>query len=340
LAKETKGSELRAEALGDGDPGDPATGAKAEPPEPDPAAPALHSSDEGGMAAPWIPEVLKAMPNLKDDLLKQIQAGFPGTEQNARIILSPPDLGEIRIQFSMEDGFPSVTFTASENLVRHLLEQGIDQLKNLFGATAVKVDPLSTSTEQRPLQALPESAQEPAVPSIAGTEPARSEGGPDPSRTAPPAPATAEEISRRYEIRDLHRHLLDEIRLKIDPSRNEARIRLHPPELGDIKIHMAMEDNRLTVRMEVSEPLTRNLLERDLSVLKEALAGAGIQVGRFDIQAQRERTSRSGYEAAKGNDDPAEDGAGDGDGWTRGSSLISGSVHRLAVPAGVDYLVY
>jgi flagellar hook-length control protein FliK len=289
--------------------------------------------------ATFILEDVEAMPNLKEDLLKQIRAGFPDAEQNARIVLTPPELGEIRIQFTMDSGFPSVSLTASEGLVRHLLEQGIDQLKNLFKATAVKVDAHMPSIE-----AQQSPAGEAALQSTPLEGPPRAEGF---KIEAPPEPVRPEtlpaeqEISRRHDIRDVHRHILDQIRVKVDPTRNEARIRLHPPELGDIKIHMVMDDHRLTVRMEVSENVTRTLLERDLDQLKEALAEAGIDVGRFDIHSQEERASKGkkGTTGKEGNARDDADSEGD-EGGFGGSRMISGSIQRLAVPIGVDYLVY
>jgi len=86
--------------------------------------------------------------------------------QNAEIRLSPPDMGPLRIQVSVDDGSTNVSFTAGHAATRDVIEQALPRLRELFadagltlGEAAVGAD-TSSHGEREPAagDAVPEPA--------------------------------------------------------------------------------------------------------------------------------------------------------------------------------------
>ena len=67
-------------------------------------------------------------------------------------------------------------------------------------------------------------------------------------------------------------------------SQNEPlRIRLHPPELGMLRLEVRVEQGAMTARMEAETPAARTALLDSLPVLRERLAEQGIRIDQFDV---------------------------------------------------------
>ncbi len=62
------------------------------------------------------------------------------------------------------------------------------------------------------------------------------------------------------------------------------RMRLHPPELGSLRLEVAIERGVLTARMEADSESARQVLLHNLPDLRERLAGQGVRVEQFDVQ--------------------------------------------------------
>jgi flagellar hook-length control protein FliK len=78
----------------------------------------------------------------------------------------------------------------------------------------------------------------------------------------------------------------------------QVRLRLHPPELGSLRLDLTIRNGQMSARLETETEAARNMLMENLPELKERLAGHHIQVERFDIewrgQAQGGLPQRSG----------------------------------------------
>lgn len=216
-----------------------------------------------------------------------------------------PSLGEVRIRYETSGGesgtAPTPTLAVEPDAAKEILARNLAVLQVLLGGRKIALQGIRDLPET-----VLQNLGEPRLPAPEGAEPVktapppppregRSEPSPAPAAAgavhrAPPA-AMAEEAAGRWGTEDLHRQILDQIRGKIDPARNTARIHLSPPELGEIRIHLALQDHRLLVRMEVEQPVVRHLLARDLEQLRSTLADAGLEVDRFHIQARGEGQS-------------------------------------------------
>lgn len=61
------------------------------------------------------------------------------------------------------------------------------------------------------------------------------------------------------------------------------RIRLHPAELGSLRLEVAMRNGALTARLETETTEAKNILLDNLPALRERLAGQNIKIERFDV---------------------------------------------------------
>jgi len=86
---------------------------------------------------------------------------------------------------------------------------------------------------------------------------------------APLADQIKEAVVSRLET--LHEH-----------GRAEVHVRLNPPELGPVRIHLVGE-RQVEGRLVVHEEATRQLLEAQLPVLRHRLEEVGVTLGRLDV---------------------------------------------------------
>lgn len=120
------------------------------------------------------------------------------------------------------------------------------------------------------------------------------------------AAATAQMLDQARE--SIFRQLL----LKITDGGGEMRMRLDPPELGEVELRMVVEHgNRLTLAISTERADLAELIQRHVTELATSLAGAGLELTRADVHA---RGSGDAAEEPFGGD--AEPGAGDDDGGT------------------------
>jgi flagellar hook-length control protein FliK len=81
-------------------------------------------------------------------------------------------------------------------------------------------------------------------------------------------------------------------------GRAEIRLRLEPPELGTVRVHLSQCEEGVHGRVVVQEETTRQLLEAQLPALRHRLAEAGISLGRFEVARQGTGGHHQGQERA------------------------------------------
>ncbi len=69
----------------------------------------------------------------------------------------------------------------------------------------------------------------------------------------------------------------------LDQDRTEIRIRLDPPELGEVDIQLEFRDLRLTAAISAERSDTLELLQRDSRALTRALREAGLELADSDL---------------------------------------------------------
>lgn len=91
--------------------------------------------------------------------------------------------------------------------------------------------------------------------------------------------------------------------LRLAHERNgEIRLRLHPPELGALRLEMRVEHGALTARLEVESSAARDVLLENLPQLRERLAEHRIRVDQFDVSLPRDGSQGNPHNQQTGSD--------------------------------------
>lgn len=146
---------------------------------------------------------------------------------------------------------------------------------------AVKEAGLSGSMGQgQPEQHLtPQGKEVPAQPVTAGHGPVR-----EAERAAQPAATVLAEKAPEPE----HEHIMLQVKEKLAVhsfrgGNDQISFTLHPEELGELKIMMRMDDQRLRVEIIAQNQTVKEALMQNLEGLKETLSKQSITVDRFDV---------------------------------------------------------
>jgi flagellar hook-length control protein FliK len=163
--------------------------------------------------------------------------------------------------------------------------------------------PATTST--RPSSNTPEqqTPQTAAAPSAAAVETAEAKPAPTTTRgDAEPVTATqaktnaaASRVSGQQTGRPDAEAPVDRVRFVQRVARafeaagregGAVRMRLHPPELGSLRVEITVRNGQMTAQIEAETSTAKNLLLDNLPALRERLAEQNIKVERFDVQTQ------------------------------------------------------
>ncbi|MDP2210596.1 MAG: flagellar hook-length control protein FliK [Candidatus Aquicultor sp.] len=94
----------------------------------------------------------------------------------------------------------------------------------------------------------------------------------------------------------------------LSAGRGEAKIQLHPKHLGELRIHLLVENGSMKAVLDASSHQVKELLEANLQSLKQSLESQGIQVSRFDVSVGQQQ-GRGGQGSYRNRaDTPAENG--------------------------------
>jgi flagellar hook-length control protein FliK len=83
-----------------------------------------------------------------------------------------------------------------------------------------------------------------------------------------------------------------------DGSSNEARIQLHPRDLGSIQVHVRMGSDGADVRFAATHPDVRHQLESSLPRLRELLASGGLALAQAHVGSQFSQHSQQSQQGA------------------------------------------
>jgi hypothetical protein len=150
------------------------------------------------------------------------------------------------------------------------------------GLTAASSGPGSATTVQTSTTRSEMSGTHP-TPSTSATRPS-----PRPAATLAGhalKPAAAESAEREARIERIVRL----IRGEIGRERSRATLRLDPPELGTIRMHMDLQKDRLLLRVDTQSDVAHRLLTEDVEALRAALAQSGIHLEKVEIRPPPQR---------------------------------------------------
>lgn len=160
-------------------------------------------------------------------------------------------------------------------------ESADDELPQAFEpveAVATKEVPVTVEPRAIEVQA-PKAANAPAQVSA-------------PIPLPPPPPQTDAELAQNN-----HDRIVTSVKTQLLPNGGSMRLRLDPPELGSLQIHVRMINGVMQASFETSSDHATRLLSHSLSHLKTALESQGVSVDKLQVQqAPREQGGQSAGE--------------------------------------------
>ncbi len=123
-----------------------------------------------------------------------------------------------------------------------------------------------------------------------------------------------------------------------------VRLRLHPPELGSLRLDLTIRDGQMSARMETETESARNMLLENLPALKERLAEHHIKVGSFDIECRgqdqgglsQRSQDQSRWQPPSAGRVPRVSGSGQGGSDTE---AVGGAPRRLGSSTSFDVVI-
>jgi flagellar hook-length control protein FliK len=117
-------------------------------------------------------------------------------------------------------------------------------------------------------------------------------------------------------------------------GQTDFHLRLEPPELGAIRVHLSANDQGISARLVVHEEVAKQLIESQLESLRQRLTNAGISLGSFDVSH-----GGPGSQDARKQRDPSAVVTAVGPGLSRPKQQLSQLAATLASTYRIDLVV-
>lgn len=80
--------------------------------------------------------------------------------------------------------------------------------------------------------------------------------------------------------------LVREVKLRQFQGQSDLMVKLNPPELGQIRLHITQTANGLTTQINASSEVVRGLLQAHIPALTNALADAGLRMDQVSVTSE------------------------------------------------------
>lgn len=90
--------------------------------------------------------------------------------------------------------------------------------------------------------------------------------------------------------------ILGRMEIATREGKTEIHLRLDPPELGPVRIHLSATESTITAHLVVQDESTRHLIESQLNLLRQRLGEAGVSLGGFDVAQDRSGSGGRGWQ--------------------------------------------
>jgi flagellar hook-length control protein FliK len=203
-----------------------------------------------------------------------------------------------------------------------ITSNGLDQDGPLSGAVLQNTQDMRSAVvpEPRTIMPVPEPGAQPELSSRAVDAPASTASGLAPASARGADTTTSPSVMQLPDIRqapqgsEFPQEILARVRMIQSQNGKEARLNLHPAELGRLQIAITSEGEATRVAFVVENAQAKEALEQAMPRLREFLQQAGLQLTDSSV-AQQDFRDSSGF--ASGDDEAEQKGsalAGDSDG--------------------------
>lgn len=143
------------------------------------------------------------------------------------------------------------------------------------------------------LSRTPRGAEETAVFSLEGARPvpAQPETGAGPTLRLPSGAFVPES--------HLLHQVVERLTLRHQGDRSQMTLRLHPEELGELRMELVMEKGVLKAQIQAQNPQVQEVLERNLFRLRDALEQQGLTLEQFDVNQGARQQGESSEQFAR-----------------------------------------
>ena len=124
--------------------------------------------------------------------------------------------------------------------------------------------------------------------------PASVEGGPGGPEATRPTAVADPQPGRPALDPEAAADVLKQVRLQLWPGLRQASIQLHPANLGQVSIRLAMEGGRMRAVIRVERPETLRALERHAPELRAALQAQGLEAESLDLALDSRESGADG----------------------------------------------
>lgn len=143
------------------------------------------------------------------------------------------------------------------------------------------------------LSSTPRGAEETSVFSLDGARPvpANPETGAGPALRLPSGAFVPES--------HLLHQVVERLSLRNQGDRSQMTLRLHPEELGELRLELVMEKGVLKAQIQAQNPQVQEVLERNLFRLRDALEQQGLTLEQFDVSLGARQQGESSEQFAR-----------------------------------------
>jgi flagellar hook-length control protein FliK len=121
------------------------------------------------------------------------------------------------------------------------------------------------------------------------------------AHTAAPSVAAAPTPAARF-VAENHPTIVQSVKTELLPSGGTMKLRLDPPELGAMQVHVQVKDGVVTASFETTNDQATKMLSHSLGQLKQALEAQGITVGKLHVQQAPKDQTASNSSSDKDSD--------------------------------------
>ncbi|WP_199880767.1 flagellar hook-length control protein FliK [Bacillus massiliglaciei] len=260
----------------------------------------IQLQEKGGLQETFLSLVKEGQPVTQEQFVKEFSAilrkeDLFGGDGSKRLLvhLNPEKLGSFSIEMLQKDGIMSARIMTATSQVKDLLEKQLPSLKQAFSFQNLQVDKINIeSLNQGSFFVRNQGQKESGIQlqEKGGLQETGSQGNFQTpmskveqfflSPVKEGQPVTQEQFIKEFSA------ILKKANFSAINGVNKLLIRLNPENLGSLRVEMVQKDGLMTVKILATTAQAKDLLEKQLQSLKQALSIQNIQVDKIDISQQ------------------------------------------------------
>lgn len=242
------------------------------------------------------PDVVRKAASVINPPTEAEPRGNPGARASTdpaqpAVATTAPAAGEKKVDSKATQKSSDRPSAARPTAIAPAAKQGVAPMSSVEVAVSLPADEAATVEELAPVEGKPagnerQTGNSAAPPREAGVVPQAAKT--PASLVPPPREGAGDTTSLSPQERTRFVQRVANAFQAASQHEGEIRLRLSPPELGQLKLEISIKQGVLTARMEADTPEARQVLLENLPQLRERLAEQSIRVEKFDVDVRDE----------------------------------------------------